>query len=193
MNEVEIKSKRLIFNDFFKIEEAILRYLRFDGKMSEPVRRLVFERGDAVAAIIFNRDAQKVLLINQFRYPTYDKGPGWMHELVAGIIDPNETPEEAMRREIIEEIGFRIGELAHITTMYPSPGGSSERITIYYAEVGNTDRIAAGGGLASEGEDIQIVEVALPELWRAVDAGEIMDAKTIIGVMWLRRKLEREK
>jgi len=193
MNKVEIKSKRLIFNDFFKIEEAILRYLRFDGKMSEPVRRLVFERGDAVAAIIFNRDTQKVLLINQFRYPTFDKGPGWMQETVAGIVDPNETPEEAMRREVMEEIGFRVGELTHITTMYPSPGGSSERITIYYAEVGNTDRIAAGGGLASEGEDIQIVEIALPELWRAVDAGEIMDAKTIIGVMWLRRKLEREK
>ena len=193
MNKVEIKSKRLIFNDFFKIEEAILRYLRFDGKMSEPVRRLVFERGDAVAAIIFNRDTQKVLLINQFRYPTFDKGPGWMQETVAGIVDPNETPEEAMRREIIEEIGFRVGELTHITTMYPSPGGSSERITIYYAEVGNTDRIAAGGGLASEGEDIQLVEIALPELWRAVDAGEIMDAKTMIGVMWLRRKLEGDK
>ena len=193
MNKVEIKSKRLIFNDFFKIEEAILRYLRFDGKMSEPVRRLVFERGDAVAAIIFNRDTQKVLLINQFRYPTFDKGPGWMQETVAGIVDPNETPEEAMRREVMEEIGFRVGELTHITTMYPSPGGSSERITIYYAEVGNTDKIAAGGGLASEGEDIQIVEVALPELWRAVEAGEIMDAKTIIGVMWLRRKLEMRK
>ena len=192
MNNVEIKSKRLIFNDFFKIEEAILRYLRFDGKMSEPVRRLVFERGDAVAAIIFNRDSQKVILIKQFRYPTYDKGPGWMQEIVAGIVDPIETPEEAMRREIMEEIGFRVGELTHITTMYPSPGGSSERITIYYTEVGNTDRIAAGGGLASEGEDIQIVEVALPELWKAMDAGEIMDAKTIIGVMWLRRKLEGE-
>jgi ADP-ribose pyrophosphatase len=193
MDKVEIQSKRLIFNDIFKIQEAILRYLRFDGKMSEPVRRLVFERGDAVAAIILNRDTQKVILINQFRYPTYDNGPGWMEEIVAGIVDPNETPEEAMRREIMEEVGFRVGELTHITTMYPSPGGSSERITIYYVELGNTDRIAAGGGLASEGEDIQIVEVALPELWRAVDAGEIMDAKTIIGVMWLRRKLEREK
>ena len=114
MGKVEIKSKRLIFNDFFKIQEAILRYLRFDGKMSEPVRRLVFERGDAVAAIILNRDTQKVVLINQFRhgsnvldtfvlvlrihcqvglalfepclrFPTYEKGPGWIHEVVAGI------------------------------------------------------------------------------------------------------------
>ncbi len=192
MNKVEIKSKRLIFNDFFKIQEAILRYLRFDGKMSEPVRRLVFERGDAVAAIILNRDTQKVVLINQFRYPTYEKGPGWMLEVVAGILEQNETPEDALRRELTEEIGYRAGDLTHIATFYVSPGGSSERIMLYYAEVGETDRIAAGGGLASEGEDIQFTEVALPELWSALDAGEIMDAKTIIGVMWLRRKLEGE-
>ncbi len=190
MNKVEIKSKRLIFNDFFKIEEAFLQFLRFDGKMSEPVRRLVFERGDAVAAIIFNRDRQKVVLINQFRYPTYEKGPGWMLEVVAGILEQNETPEDALRRELIEEIGFRAVDLTHISTFYVSPGGSSERIMLYYAEVGNADKIAAGGGLASEGEDIQFIEVTLPELWRALDAGEIMDAKTIIAVMWLRKKLE---
>ena len=193
MDKVEIKSKRLIFNDFFKIQEAILRYLRFDGKMSEPVRRLVFERGDAVAAIILNRDTQKVVLINQFRYPTYDKGPGWMQEVVAGILEPNETPEDALRRELLEEIGYRIGDLTHITTFYVSPGGSSERIMLYYTEVGNSDRISAGGGLTSEGEDIQIIELTLPELWTAMDTGGIMDAKTIIGVMWLRRKLEGEK
>src|SRR2546427_11319025 len=99
MDKVEIKSKRLIFNDFFKIQGAILRYLRFDGKMSEPVRRLVFERGDAVAAIIFNRDTQKVLLINQFRYTTYQKGPAWMQEAVAGILESNVPAEVALRQE----------------------------------------------------------------------------------------------
>ncbi len=69
-----------------------------------------------------------------------------------------------MRRELIEEIGFRAGDLTHIATFYVSPGGTSERIMLYYAEVGNTDRIAAVGGLASECEDIQLIEVALPEL-----------------------------
>src|SRR2546421_10910966 len=105
MNKVEIKNKRLIFNDLFKIQEAVLRYLRFDSQMSRPVRRLVFERGDAVAAIILNRDTQKVTLINQFRYPTYEKGPGWIYEVVAGILEPNEKPEDAIRREMLEEIG----------------------------------------------------------------------------------------
>src|SRR5947209_17561451 len=116
MDKVEIQSKRLIFNDFFKIQEAILRYLRFDGKMSEPVRRLVFERGDAVAAIILNKDTQKVVLINQFRYPTYEKGPGWIHEVVAGILEPNETPEDALRRALIEAVGYRAAALPEIAT-----------------------------------------------------------------------------
>ena len=190
MNKVEIKNKRLIFNDFFKIQEAVLRYLRFDGQMSRPVRRLVFERGDAVAAIIFNRDTQKVTFINQFRYPTYEKGPGWIIELVAGILEPNEKPEDAMRREMMEEIGYKSSNLTYIATFYVSPGGSSERIILYFAEVSNADKVSAGGGLASEEEDIQLIELSLPELWTALDAGEIADAKTIIGAMWLRKRLE---
>ena len=190
MDKVEIKSKRLIFNDFFKIQEAILRYLRFDGQMSKPVRRLVFERSDAVAAIILNRDTQKVLLINQFRYPTYDKGPGWIYEIVAGILEANEKSEEAIQREILEEIGYKVDHLTYITTFYVSPGGTSERIILYYAEVRNAYKVSAGGGLASEEEDIQLVELSLPELWRALDTGVLVDAKTIVASMWLRKKLE---
>lgn len=190
MDKVEIQSKKLIFNDFFKIYEAIIRYLRFDGQMSKPVRRLVFERGDAVAAIIWNRDTQKVILTNQFRYPTYEKGPGWMYEVIAGMLASNEQPEEAMRREMIEETGYQPGQLTHIGTFYVSPGGTSERIMLYYAEISNADKIAAGGGLASENEDIQLIELSPSELWNKLDNGTIADAKTIIGAMWLRRKLE---
>ncbi len=106
--KVEIQRQRLAFDDHFKIEEAEIRFQRYDGRLSNPVRRFVFERGDASAAILFHRESQKVLLIEQFRYPTYKKGPGWIQEVVAGIIDPGEGPEEAIRREIEEEIGYRV-------------------------------------------------------------------------------------
>ncbi|GAC1436745.1 MAG: NUDIX domain-containing protein [Ktedonobacteraceae bacterium] len=191
MDKVEIQSKKLIFNDFFKIQEVILRYLRFDGQMSKPVRRLVFERRDSVAAIIFNKNMQKIIVINQFRYPTFEKGPGWMCELVAGIIDQNEKPEEAIRREIMEEVGYEIKNLTHISSFYVSPGGTSERVILYCAEVDNAGKVAVGGGLISEDEDIQQVELSPKEFWKALDAGEILDAKTIIGAMWLRRNLEK--
>ncbi len=193
MDDVEIKSKKLIFDDFFKVQEAILRYRRFDGKMSRTVRRLNFERGDSVAAIILNRDTQRVILVNQFRYPTYEKGPGWICEIVAGVLEANETPEAAMRREILEEIGYRADNLTHLSTFYLSPGSSSERIILYYVEVENADKVSRGGGLAPEDEDIQSVEFSLSEVWQALDSGAIVDAKTIIALMWLRNRLELGK
>lgn len=190
MDDVEIKSKKLIFDDFFKVQEAILRYRRFDGQMSETVRRLNFERGDSVAAIILNRDTQRVILVNQFKYPTYEKGPGWICEIVAGVLNANEAPEAAIRREMLEEIGYRADNLTYLFTFYLSPGGSSERIILYYAEVENADRVSRGGGLASEDEDIQLVEFSLPEVWQALESGAIVDAKTIVALMWLRNRLE---
>src|SRR5688572_10147660 len=137
MKKVEIKSKRYLLDDFFKVEEVYLRYERYNGEMSEEVRRLNFERGDGVAAILFNRDSRRVILIEQFRYPTYEKGPGWVVEAIAGMLEEGEEPEEAMRRELPEEVGYQVDQLRHISTFYVSPGGSSERIFLYYAEVGN--------------------------------------------------------
>jgi ADP-ribose pyrophosphatase len=193
MRRVEIDSKQRLFDDFFKIDEAILRYERFDGGMSDTVRRLNFERGDSVAALIVNRDTQKVILTNQFRYPAYEKGPGWVSEIVAGVSEEGEDPEAAMRREILEETGYQVADLTRIVNFYPSPGGSSERIFLYYAEVDDTHKVAEGGGVVSEGEDIQILERSLPELWAELEAGELVDAKTLIALLWLRNKLEGGK
>ena len=145
MKKVEIENKRVLFKDIFTITETNLRFEQFNERMSQPTRRLVFERGDSVAALLLNRDTQHVILIEQFRYPTYEKGPGWLCEVVAGMIDEGEQPEDAMRREIHEEIGYQAHELTHIATFYVSPGGSSERILLYYAEVGTADRVAPGG------------------------------------------------
>lgn len=183
--KVEILEQRVLLDDFFKIEEAHLRFRRFDGRMSDPVRRLVLERGDAVAALLVNTDTRKALMINQFRYPTLQKGPGWLHEVVAGMIDEHEQPEEAVRREIHEEIGYQVHELTPIATFYVSPGGSSERIYLFYAEVTNADRISDGGGLAAEHEDIELIEVSFDELWDVLKRGEIRDAKTLIAAQWL--------
>jgi nudix-type nucleoside diphosphatase (YffH/AdpP family) len=191
--QVQVASKRRIFDDFFKVEEALLKYERFDGRMSRTIRRLNFERGDSVAAIVFNRETRRVILVNQFRYPTFEKGPAWVTEVLAGVLEPNEDPEAAIRREILEEIGYRVGDLMHIATFYVSPGGSSERIILYSAEVDNADKATSGGGLASEDEDIRILEISLADLWAAFQSCEIVDAKTIVGLMWLRDHVEEGK
>ena len=193
MRNVEIQNKRTVFDDKFKIDEATLRFQKFNGQMSDTVHRLVFERGDSAAALLLNKDTQKVLLIEQFRYPAYEKGPGWIQEVVAGVIDKGEQPEETIRREIREEIGYEVREpLTHIATFYVSPGGTSERNMLYYAEVSSADRVSAGGGKVSEHEDIELVEMTLPELWQALDNGDIVDAKTLIAVQWLRNKVNSD-
>jgi nudix-type nucleoside diphosphatase (YffH/AdpP family) len=188
---VEILGQRRLFDDFFKIEEAILRYERFDGRLSEPVRRLVLDRGDSVAAIVMKVPARRVLLVDEFNYPRYVKGEGSGLTAVAGMVEVGESFEQAVRREVGEEIGYDLLHLEHIATFYASPGGSSERIALFYGEVSDATRVGPGGGVADEGEDIALREFAFEELWEAVDAGRVDDAKTLIGLMWLRAKLER--
>jgi len=185
MRRVIVHDKRRVFDGFFKVDEAMVSYEAFGGSMIGPVRRLVFERGDSAAAIVFNRDRQRVILASQFRYPTYEKGPGWMTEALAGVIDPGESPEQCIRREVREESGYEVDQIEHIGSFYLSPGGSSERIVLYYAEVTDARRVGDGGGVRSEGEDIRLVEMSMPELEAAVASGDIADAKTLVGAAWL--------
>jgi len=190
MKKVAIENKRLVFDGFFKIEEAVLKYERFDGTMSESVRRLNLDRGDSVAALILNLDSSQVILTNQFKYPTYGNGDGWITEVVAGMVQRDENYEDAVRREVLEETGYKVGRLTHISSFYVSPGGSSERIILYYVEVRNADRIASGGGLASEAEDIELVEIPVADIPKHLESNTISDAKTILALMWLTKQKE---
>lgn len=187
--KVEIDRKSTIFDDFFRIEEARLRYERFDGTLSDPVRRLSFERGDSVSVVMFNPATERLILVNQFKYPTFEKGPGWVTETMAGVIDEGEDPETAARREILEETGYEVRDLRHISTFYVSPGGSSERIVLYYAEIAEDDKVGPGGGLAAENEDIATVELTLDEALEQIRTGGIVDAKTIVGIYWTQNHL----
>ena len=84
--------------------------------MSEPVSRLVLERGDSVAVLLYRPETRQIVLVNQFRYPTYEKGPGWIVETLAGVVDPGEDPEDAARREVLEESGYALRDLVHLST-----------------------------------------------------------------------------
>ena len=186
---VKVERKRLILDDFFKVEEVYLSYEKFDGSMSPLVRRLNFERGDSVAAVLHHKERNSVLLVNQFKYPSYEKGPGWITEVVAGMVSAGEAPEDAVRREISEETGYIANKIEHISTFYVSPGGSSERILLYYVDVSGTGPDEGGGGLAEENEDIKLLEVPVDKAFLQVEHGEIADAKTIIGLIWLQKRL----
>lgn len=187
--KADIKSRRLLADDFFQLEEAFVSFQKRDGTMSEPVRRLDLKRNDAVCALVVNKVRGTVVLVRQFRYAAFERGQGWPLELVAGLIDAGEEPIDAIRREILEETGFAVGALTRLFTFYPSPGITSERGILFVCETEGDAPVAAGGGLAEESEDIEVVELPFAEAFAMVERGDIYDGKTIIGLLWLKDRL----
>jgi ADP-ribose pyrophosphatase len=188
MKRVDIIKEELVFDDFYKIEEAILQYELPNGEMTEPMQRLCFLRGDSVAGIVFNTNTRKAILVKQFRYPGYKHGIAWMVEIVAGMLKEGHDPVEEMKREVLEEVGYSVDKIEYITRCYVSPGGSSERTYIYYIEVSNAGRVHDGGGLLHETESIEVMEYSLDELKDALAKEQIPDAKSIIACNYLLAK-----
>jgi nudix-type nucleoside diphosphatase (YffH/AdpP family) len=189
---VAIRKRTRPFDDFFKIDELVVAHQKSDGSMSEDQRRLIFERGDSAAVLLFNSDSKCVVVVNQFKAPTLGKSTedGWIEETVAGMIDSYETPEAAAARETLEETGYAIRNLKLIAKFFSSPGGSSERIFLYYAEVRNADKVAAGGGVPAEGEDIAVKEIPLDDLLQRIRQQRVEDPKLLIGGLWLGEELK---
>jgi nudix-type nucleoside diphosphatase (YffH/AdpP family) len=193
---VEIIDEQTVFQKhFFVIKEARLRHALFNGDMSPELDRLNFERGDSVAVVLHDPHQDAVILTEQFRYPTYEKGPGWMLEIPAGVIEigENQDPKVTLKRELMEEVGYDVSAFQRVYTFYVSPGGTSERIHLYSATATAKNKIGSGGGLAAEGEYIRFIWMPFDEALNKIEAGEIVDAKSIIGLQWLqlRRKAKR--
>ncbi len=176
---VHVLRRERLVDDYFKLDATEYSFERFDGRMTPPVRRLVLERGDSVAALLV--DGGDVLLVEQFRIATLTQGPGWMVELVAGVVAPGETPEQTLQREVAEETGYALGRVEPIGCVYLSPGGSSERVHLFVAQVDG--RPGPGGGDGSVGEDIRVVRFGLDQLRERQRAGLFVDAKTQIAVL----------
>ena len=187
---VLIERRHRLLDDFFKVDEFTVTHSRVTGEgVEKSVRRLVFERGDSAAVLLHNQDDDTVVLTEQFRMPTYEKGPGWMIETIAGAIEENETPEACIRREILEEVGFSVSTLEQIGRFYVSPGGTSERIVLFYAAVRNVDLVDPdANGLHEQQEDVLRVTTSREKFIEGCFSGEYEDAKTIIAGMWLARK-----
>jgi nudix-type nucleoside diphosphatase (YffH/AdpP family) len=182
---VQIIQRREVFRKFFRIEEVTLRHELYDGSMGPEITRLILDRGDSVALLLCDRKNQLVLLCEQFRLPTYDNGPGWLVEIPAGMLEAGEDAEKCARREALEEIGYSVGSLRRIACVYLSPGGSSERIHIFYGEVSIKDRTGPGGGVVEESEDIRLISMPVGEAIAQAHNGKIQDAKTMIALQWL--------
>ena len=182
---VEIIEKTTPFQGYFRIDRYRLRHRRFEGGWTEPMTLELFERGHAVAVVLYDPERDCVVLIEQFRIGAYAAGrEPWLTEVVAGIIEEGEDAADVVRREALEEAGCEIRELEPIATILPSPGGSSETIAFY---CGRVDARGAGGvhGLAHEGEDIRVLVLPAEEALARVMAAESANANAVIALQWL--------
>lgn len=174
------------YHNFFKLLEVRFCHEKFDGRMSPEMTRVVFERGNAAGVLLYDAEDDSVLLIKQFRYPAHmHDGPGWLIEIVAGVLDKGRDAVAVAHSELLEEIGYQVSELHFLCRCYLSPGASTEQIQIYLASLQHAERIAEGGGLESEHEDIQLLRLPLEEALCMIRRGEILDAKTIVALLQL--------
>ncbi len=187
--KVVIKENKRIYNGFINLDRAVVQFEKFDGSLSRPVSRLNVYRGDAVAILLYHSAAKRVYFVRQFRYPIFTVEPdnAWPLEVVAGSVEGQDNPTQTAIREVEEEAGFQIREdqLVTIGRCYPSPGGTSERIILYAADVADSPRHSHGGGLSEEEEDIQVVELSFQETLDRLKTLEFKDAKTLLTLYWL--------
>ncbi|MDO9161234.1 MAG: NUDIX domain-containing protein [Methylococcaceae bacterium] len=181
----EVLGREIVYPGFFRMEKYRLKHTLYDGGWSEEISRELFVRGNCVAVLLYDPTADKLVLIEQFRAGAIlNPDRAWLVEIVAGAIEAGETAEEVAYRESIEEAGCTIEQIKVINEFYTTPGGSSERITLF---CGKIDSSQVGGihGLDHEHEDILVRAVSFDEAYQMVVNGEIESAIPIIAIQWL--------
>jgi nudix-type nucleoside diphosphatase (YffH/AdpP family) len=179
-SRVRIVNQRVLADDWFVLKKTTLDYLRSDGRWQR-LQRETYDRGNGAVLLLFNRVRGTVVLTRQFRFPAFANGlpDGMLVEACAGLLD-DQNPYAAIRREVQEETGFTVRSPRKIFEAYMSPGSVTERLHFFVAEYEETDRVGEGGGVSSEGEDIQVLELTLDQTMTMISTGEIQDGKTIM-------------
>lgn len=178
-DRIRVKDIRLLSDNKYKLRTTTFDWLRSSAEW-QTQHRETFDRGDGVAILPYNIAQRTVILIRQFRYPTYANGyDGLLIEVPAGSLD-NAEPEARVRSEAEEEIGYRLGPIRKVFEAFTSPGAVTEKLYFFVAEYQPDMKIGNGGGLADEGEDIETLELPFAEAFAMIGDGRIVDAKTIM-------------
>ncbi|TOM37398.1 ADP-ribose diphosphatase [Vibrio parahaemolyticus] len=182
--DVEIISKESVFEGFFKMVKYRFKHKLFAGGWSDVVEREMFERGHAAAMLPYDPKTDQVVIIEQIRIGALEHEHPWQLEIVAGMIDRDESAEEVIRREAEEEAGITVGRVASVTSYYPSSGGCSEKLDVF---VGEVDASKAHGihGLDYEDEDIRVHVQSREQAYQWVKDGIFENGASIIALQWL--------
>lgn len=189
--KVEIIDRELCYQGFFRLERVHLRHSLHRGGMSPVLVRETVDKGNVVAMLPYDPVTDTVVMIEQFRIGAVGgAGSAWLLEVVAGLMEPGEQPEEVARREAMEEAGLVVRRIEPIARFFVTPSKSSELTYLFCGEV---DASGAGGvhGLAHEGEDIRVVPMPAGQAFAMLEIGRIDSAWPMIALMWLQMHRER--
>lgn len=176
---IRIQKVETLSDDWYTLKKTTFDYQRKDG-LWQTQSRETYDRGNGATILLYNRERKTVILTRQFRFPAYvNEHNGMLIEACAGLLDMND-PEEAIRREAEEETGYRVQNVTRIFDAFMSPGSVTERLYFFVAEYSEDARVDAGGGLVSDGEDIEVLELNFQQALHMIATGEIMDGKTIM-------------
>jgi nudix-type nucleoside diphosphatase (YffH/AdpP family) len=173
-----------IYEGWNTLDVLTVEVMGADGDVRRHKRELV-DHGEAAVVLPIDRARGVAFLVRQWRTGLLSSDNPYLLEACAGIVDPGETPEIAARREAEEEVGLKIGAMRSLGTILPSIGTTSEKMHLFVAEISDGDRTEPGGGVPHEGEEIEVVELRLAELYAMARDGRLNDAKTLVIVQRL--------
>jgi len=190
-DDVEVQREDVLFDGFWTLKRITLRHRRYAGGWSEPMTREVHCRGEAVGVLLYDARQDAVGLVEQFRSGAWARGKDspWLLELVAGLREPGEDPEDVARRETREESGCEVQELRHIASYYSSPGGCDEFFHLFCARV-SLAGVRELHGEAHEHEDIRLHVIPVAELPAVLAARGSDNAHSLLAFQWLRAERE---
>ncbi|MBD0349664.1 MAG: NUDIX domain-containing protein [Flavisolibacter sp.] len=178
--DVIIKETEVLSQKRFALKNYSIELKKKDGHF-ETQQREIYEHGNAIAVLLFNKERKTVILTRQFRLASYLNGnkSGYLIEACAGLLD-GDRPEEVVKKEVKEEIGYEIKKVQKVFEAYMSPGAFTEKIYFFVAEYTAENKISEGGGLKEEQEEIEVMEMELEKAYALIESGEVQDAKTIL-------------
>ena len=176
--KIEVIKNKILSENWFVLRNFTYDLTASDGSTIRH-KREVYDRGNGATILLYNREKNSVILTRQFRIATWVNGneSGQLIEACAGLLD-NDSPEDCIRKEAIEETGYAVGNVEKLYEMYMSPGGVTELIHFFAAEYNESLRANAGGGV--EDEDITVLEIPFPQAWAMIKEGRIKDGKTVM-------------
>ena len=178
-DRIRVKNVRLLSDNHYILKTTTFEWRRANGEW-QTQHRESYDRGNGATLLPYNLAKRSVILVKQFRYPAYVNGyDDLLIEAAAGLLD-NASPEERIRAEAEEETGYRLRDVRKIFEAFMSPGSVTEKLHFFVAEYEPSMQVGRGGGIADEGEDIEVLELSIDEALAMIADGRIVDAKTIM-------------